>query len=167
MTSSESKVLDEVEQKAKEAELHYHGCCRSTLYGLKQHFDFIPEELVTAATALSGGCGSSGGSCGAYCAGLLAIGLKFSPPIEDLSAEGEAKSTRNRERILAFRDAFQKEFGTTMCADIQERVFGRSFNQWDTKQREEFMNRPDHYEKCSYVVAKGARMATEFLLEMR
>jgi len=114
MTSSESKVLDEVEQKAKEAELYYHGCCRSTMYGLKQHFNFIPEELVTAATALAGGC-AHGGNCGAYCAGLLAIGLRFSPPIEDLSDEGSAKSDQCREKILAFRDAFKKEFGTTMC----------------------------------------------------
>lgn len=166
MTSSESKVLDEVEQKAKEAELLYHGCCRSTLYGLKQHFDFIPEELVTAATALAGGC-AHGGNCGAYCAGLLAIGLKYSPPIEDLSDEGEAKSARSREKILAFRDAFQKEFGTTMCSDIQEHLFGRRFNLWDQKEREEWRDWPGHFEKCSSVVAKGTRMAAEFLLEMR
>jgi hypothetical protein len=112
MTSSESKISDEVEQSAREAELNYHGCCRSTVYGLKQHFDFIPDELVRASTTLSGGALSSG-SCGAYAGGLLAIGLKFSSSIEDLSDEGVAKGEITREKQLAFRESFHFVPGDT------------------------------------------------------
>jgi C_GCAxxG_C_C family probable redox protein len=167
MTSSESKILDEVEQSARDAELNYHGCSRSTLYGLKQHFDFIPDELVRAATALGGGCSWSGGSCGAYCGGLLAIGLKFSPPIEDLSDEGLAKGESAREKRLAFKDLFLKEFGTTFCPEIQERLFGRRFDFMDEKEREELLNLPGHHEKCASVVSKGARLAAQILLEIK
>jgi C_GCAxxG_C_C family probable redox protein len=166
MASSESKILDEVEQSARDAEINYHGCCRSTVYGLKQHFDFIPDEVVRASTTLSGGALSSG-SCGAYAGGLLAIGLKFSSSIEDLSDEGVAKGEITREKQLAFRESFLKEFGTTLCPEIQERLFGQRFNFTDEKEGEEFRNLPGHIEKCASVVSKGARLAAEVLLELR
>jgi len=164
-SKSKEKVLEEVSQKAKEAEINYHGCSRCTLYGLKEHFDFIPQDLIRASMVLAGGCSSSNGSCGAYSGGLLAIGLKYQPPMEDLSPEAQERRLRSREKQFAFRNTFIKEFGSTLCPDIQELKFGRRFNMLDKKDWEEFMNLPGHYEKCAEVVAKGTRLAAEVLLE--
>ena len=164
MSDSRSDLLDRIERGAKEAELRYHGCGRSILHGLKQHFDFITDEVITAATALAGGCGYSLGSCGAYCGGLLAIGLKYNAPIEDQSPEALAKRDLSRRKESEFRDLFVSELGSTVCKDLQERQFGRSYRLWDEKERQEFMELPSHFEKCSEIVAKAARLAAETML---
>ena len=165
MTHSKSGMLDKIEQKAKWAEFTYHGCGRSALYGLKQYFNFIPDELIIASTALAGGCGASGGSCAAYCAGLLAIALKFDPWIEDTSSTGQTKHDLARKLEYEFRDWFLEEFSTTMCTSIQERVIGRSWNLMDPEQYAEFLSLPSNHEKCGGVVGKSARMAAVIMLK--
>jgi len=167
MARVEPGLLDEIGQKTKEIYLRYHGCSWCTLHGLKQYFDFISEDLVTASKVLEGGCGGSMGSCGAYCGGLLAIGAKFNAPIEDLSDEGLARQEICKNKRVAFRDWFLREFGTTTCAGLQERLFGRTFNWMDEKESQEFENSPRHdeyAEKCGSVAGKSARMAAEIIL---
>ena len=165
MTHSELRTLDKIEQKAREAECTYHGCGRSTLYGLNQYLRFIPEGLVIAATSLAGGCGATGGSCAAYCAGLLAIALKFDPWIEDTSPTGRSRRELARKLEYDFRDWFLEEFGTTMCTKIQEKVIGRSWNLMDPEQMSEFMSMPSNHERCGIVVGKSARTAAEIILK--
>lgn len=158
------EILDAVARNAFEAQKRDDLCARSTMYGLKTCFDFIPEEMVTAAMSLAGGAGASSGSCGAYCCGLLAIGLKYNPT---MAAESLDKGLRakGRSKFLAYRDAFRKEFGTTLCPEIHHIVFGRSYIFTDEQQHQEFLALPGHAEKCGTVVAKAARLAAEMILE--
>jgi len=157
-------ILDTIEQKATEALIRDDICARSTLYGLKSYFDYIPEEMVTASMSLLGGAGISSGSCGAYCSGLLAIGLKYNPTMAEESANISLRE-KGIAKTIAFRDAFLKQFGTTLCPEIHKSLFGRSFNFLDEQQNAEFLNLPGHAEKCSTVVAKAARIAAEIMLE--
>ena len=162
--SKKQEILDMVEKNAAEAQIRDDVCSRSTMYGLKYGFDFIPEEMVTSSLSLCGGTGISSGSCGAYCSALLAIGLKYNPTMAEESID-KSIMMRGIGKTLAFRDAFLKEFGTTMCPEIHKTLFGRSYNFLDGKQNEEFLNLPGHAEKCSTVVAKAARMAAEMILD--
>ncbi|MDO9533774.1 MAG: C-GCAxxG-C-C family protein [Bacillota bacterium] len=167
MTEHELKeVLDLIEKKAVEAQLRDDACARSTMYGLGTYFPFISDEVVAATLSLIGGAGISSGSCGAYTSGLLAVGLKYNPLIEEeIAEEGLEKKDIAMGKIMTFRDAFIKEFGTTMCPEIHKIIFGRSFNLMDDQERDDFLSIPDHAEKCSAVVAKAARMAAEILLK--
>ncbi len=167
MTDSESKekIIEAVSAKAREAEIKYHGCSRCTLYGLKEYFNFIPDDLIRASMVLAAGGSSSNGSCGAYSGGLLAIGLKYQPPMEDLSPEAQERRLESRAKQFGFRAAFIKELGSTLCPDIQERQFGRRFNMLDKEDWQAFMDLPGHYEKCAEVVAISTRLAAEVLLE--
>jgi len=165
MTKSEKKeILNMIEKKAVEAQLRDDVCSRSTMCGLKSYFDFIPEEMVTASLSLCGGAGISSGSCGAYCSGLLAVGLKFNPTMEEESAD-KSLMMNGIGKAIAYRNAFLKEFGTTLCPEIHKSLFGRSYNFLDEKQNEEFLKLPGHAEKCGTVVAKAARMAAEMMIE--
>ena len=159
-------ALDLIEKNAVEAQLRDDACARSTMYGLKTYFPFITDEVVAATLSLIGGAGISSGSCGAYTSGLLAIGLKYNPLIaEESTAAGLAKKEKAMGKIFAFRDAFIREFGTTMCPEIHKLIFGRSFNLIQDQEREEFLSIPDHAEKCSRVVAKAVRIAAGIMLE--
>jgi hypothetical protein len=164
LAKSRVELLDEIEAKAKETQLAYAGCGRTVLFSMQHFFPFIPDELIRAASALSGGCAASGASCGAFCAGLLAIGLKLAPWIEDKSDEATAKRDLARKAEYEFRDAFIKEFGSVLCPKVQERVMGRSWNLNDPGEMEEFMHSPDH-DKCSIVASWSARRAAKILLE--
>ena len=165
---NQQEILDMIEKNALEAILRDDICARSTMYGLKTYFDFIPEEMVSATMSLLGGGGRANGSCGAYISGMLAIGAKYNPTVEaELADPSQIQMLRKQgfEKLLEYRDAFLKEFGTTLCPDIHKQLFGRSFNLIDDEEDAEFLGIPDHVEKCSVVVKKAARLAAKLLLE--
>ena len=54
------ELIQKAVDAAVEAQIRDDICARSALYGLKQVFDYIPEELVTASLSLAGGCGAKG-----------------------------------------------------------------------------------------------------------
>ena len=62
-------------------------------------------------------------------------------------------------------DLFVKEYGSPICRDVQQKIFGRSFNIWDPEEYEEFESAGAHVDKCPDVVGKVARWVTEILLE--
>ncbi len=162
MSLTKEEVLDLVEKNAFEAQKRDDVCARSAMYGLKSGFDFIPEEMVTATQSLAGGTGAGSGSCGAYCSGLLAVGLKYNATMAEEAADPSVKM-KGIVKFKEYRDRFLKEFGTILCPEIHRQLFGKAF--YLPKEEGEFFSIPDHAEKCAYVAGKAARIAAEMLLE--
>ena len=159
----EEKIKTAVDA-AVAAQIRDDICARSAMYGLKQIFDWIPEDLVTASLSLAGGCGAGSGSCGAYCAGLLAVGMKFNSTMDEEKEHPEAIE-RGCAKFVEFRDRFLKERGTILCPELHKQVFGRSYVFTDPAQHEEFANRADHNVKCAEIVASAVKVACEMLLD--
>jgi hypothetical protein len=161
MTKQEkiSKAVKNAVSKQIEDDL----CSRSALYGLSTVFDFIPEEMVVASASFVGGCGAASGSCGAYCSCLLAVGLKFNSTMEEEKADPGAFG-RTSSKFIEFRDRFLAEYGTILCPEIHERLFGRSYIFTDPRQMEEFLALPGHREKCAEVVGVATRIAAEMIM---
>lgn len=149
---------------AVEAQIRDDICARSALYGLQQVFDFIPDELMTASLSLAGGCGAGSGSCGAYCAGLLAVGMKHNSTMEEEKSNPEAIE-RGCAKFVEYRDRFLKERGTILCPELHKQVFGRSYVFTDPVQHEAFGKLEGHAEKCAEIVASAVKVACEMLLE--
>ena len=165
MTQEEKKaIVDKVVETAVATQIRDDVCSRSTMYGLQTQFDFIPDSFVKATASLCGGTGSGSGSCGAYCAGLLALGLKFNSTIEEELQDEEAFG-KTAATFTESRERFVKEMGTIMCPKIHEKLFGKAYDLTDPKDSEEFLNLPGHVEKCGETVAVAARIAAEMLLE--
>ncbi|RAK12506.1 putative redox-active protein with C_GCAxxG_C_C motif [Halanaerobium saccharolyticum] len=160
------KELDMIEKKARETEIRDDVCSRSTLCGLSSYFDFISEDIVNASLNLAGGGGAASGSCGAYIAAQLAVGLKFNPSIKEVgTAEFKEKEELAQLKMMKFRDLFIEEFGTTLCPNIQKNLFGKEFDFTNLEDTEEFFKIEDHAEKCGEVVGKTSRLAAEFIEE--
>ncbi len=160
------KAIELIKKKAAEAEIRDDLCARSTMYGLSCYFDFIPEEVVKATFNLAGGVGASSGTCGVFCSGQLAVGLKYSPSMEEVGTEeGREKMKLAEMKMIEFRELFLEEFETTLCPEIHEEIYGRSFDFKDKKQTEEFFSISDHAERCASVVERGAALVAEFLLD--
>jgi len=164
MTREEKAALTKkAVDAAVEAQIRDDICARSAMYGLKQIFDFIPEELVTASLSLAGGCGAGSGSCGAYCAGLLAVGMKYNATMEEEKTNPE-RIERGCRKFIEFRDRFLREKGTILCPELHRQVFGRSYVFTDPEQHAAFAALEGHEEKCAHVVADAVRITCEMLL---
>lgn len=162
MTKQEK--IDAAVAAAIEAQLRDDVCARSALYGLSTVFDFIPQEMIKATASLAGGCGSASGSCGAYCSGLMAVGLQRNSTIEEELENPEAFG-KTAAAFSEYRDRFKAVYGTILCPEIHEQLFGRSYTLYDPVEVEEFLNLPGHVEKCAEVVAAATRIAAEMLTE--
>lgn len=154
--------IDNAAETARQAQIRDDVCSRSVLVGLKTIFS-IPEEMITASFNLCGGTGSASGSCGAYCSGLLAVGLKYNAPLEE-----ELKNPELQDKAAAgfieYRDRFMKEMGTILCPEIHKKLFGRSYVLTDPVQQQEFLALEGHHIKCAEPVAVAARIAAEMIL---
>jgi C_GCAxxG_C_C family probable redox protein len=154
--------IDLAVNTAKDAQILDDICARSVLVGLSEILD-IPEEMITAALSLAGGTGGASGSCGAYCCGLLAVGLKYNAPLAEERANPALKQ-KGAAKFSEYRDRFMKEMGTVMCPEIHKKLFGRSYTLYDPKEHEEFLSMPGHNVKCAEAVGVAARIAAEMIL---
>lgn len=161
---TKNEILDQVGKAAYEAQVRDDVCSRSTLIGLKTHFDWIPDDMIRASLSLCGGAGAASGSCGTYTCGLLAVGLKHNVPLEEELANPE-KQGIGAGKFMEFRDRFLKEMGTTLCPEIQKQVFGRSFMFTEPEDCDTYWQIADHNEKCAVVVEKATRLIADMLLE--
>ncbi|NMA25753.1 MAG: C_GCAxxG_C_C family protein [Clostridiales bacterium] len=155
--------IDHAVAAAKHAIIRDDICSRSVLVGLKDIFDDIPDEMITASLSLAGGTGSASGSCGAYCCGLLAVGLKYNAPLEDELKNPGIKQV-GAAKFCEYRDRFLKEFGTVMCPELQRKIFGRAYNLVDPTEHMEFLSTPGHEAKCAEIVGAATRLAAEMIL---
>ena len=147
---------------AKAAQIRDDVCSRSVLIGLSALTE-IPEEMITASLSLVGGTGAASGSCGAYCAGLLGVGMKYNYPLED-ELSNPALMFEGIKKAMEYRDRFLAVNGSILCPAIQEKLFGRSYIFTDPKQEEEFLSLEGHREKCAEIVGHATRIAAEMII---
>jgi len=158
------EIINIAVETAKAAQIRDDVCSRSVLLGLCAVLDDIPDELVTASLSLLGGTGAASGSCGAYCAGLLGVGLKFNCSVED-GHENPALMVEGIQKAAGYRDRFLAAHGTVLCPEIHKKIFGRSYIFTDPEQEGAFLSLEGHEAKCAEIVGDATRIAAEMILE--
>ena len=161
MIEDKKKLLHEVEEIAREYEAKYGGCAKSVLQAINECLDLNGNETTRASSTLSGGVTDKGEVCGAVTGALLAVGLTVG---RKKITEGQAGLTNSIRAGRRFWKAFEAEFGSCICKELQEKLANRSFN----------LAFPPEYEKwrkaggeqnCPKFVGWAARLATEMILE--
>ncbi len=151
------KLLD---QKANHYMQISNNCAQSSYLALTEQFG-IPEDGVLRALTPLPGVAERGSTCGAVTGPLMVIGGLFGRgknQLHDWDAYRNSLIPAGK-----FCIQFEKEFGSTMCRDIQAAKFGRSYQLTDPDELEAF-RQADATEKCSEVVRKAVRMAAEIIL---
>ena len=159
---SKDEILDRIEKSAYECERQYHGCSRCTLWALEEHLELGDGSAVRAATPLAAGIAMMGETCGTLLGALMAIGQATAG--EQLGDEGAFMMAMVSG--YRFYRRFEGEFGSAFCRDIQKARLGRYFNLAEPEQYEAFQ-KAGGYEECPKVAARTARLAGEFILELR
>ncbi len=157
------QALEKAYSLGYEFEQKYGVCSQCVLAALQETVGGIDDEVFKAAHALAGGSAITGkGTCGALSGGMMAISTRFG---RDRAILKTVPSRAPLELAKVLYDRFVNEFGSPICAGVQETKFGRSFDLWDTDDYRAFEDAGGHQDKCPDVVGKTAMWTAEILLE--
>lgn len=152
------KLLD---QKVDQYMQRSHHCAQSSFLTLKEQFGLQGEEIVKALTPITG-IAERGETCGAVTGPLMVFGLIYGRNQSQLD-----DWDTYRESLVpsgTFCSLFEKEYGSTMCHDIQNLEFGRCFHLTDLDELREFQE-SEATEHCSSVVRKAVQIAADIILD--
>jgi C_GCAxxG_C_C family probable redox protein len=156
---SPEERLDRLERQAGDYLEAYGSCAQGTLRALQEEFGLGNAEVLKAATAMPG-VALRGETCGAVIGPIMALGLALGrEKPEDYEA-----FLRTLRAAHAFCRQFEEEFGSCMCAGVQQRLFGRSYDLTDPVQMEEFVA-AGAAKQCRIPAGKAVRIAGRMILE--
>lgn len=138
-----------------------HHCAQSSFMALKEIFALQGDPVVKALTPLPG-IAERGETCGAVTGPLMAMGLIYGRDLHQL----DNWDTYQKCLIPSgdFCDRFEKEFGTTLCHEVQQGKFGRCYRLTDPGELQAFQN-DGATEKCSEVVRRAVQLAASIILD--
>jgi C_GCAxxG_C_C family probable redox protein len=158
-------LVEKVGRLAHYHEHVYHGCAQCVLKALQDSLSLGDNLTFKAASALAGGVARMGETCGALLGGIMAISLAYGRDrLEETTiSKGYLKAIT---LSIRFFEKFKEEFESIKCTDIQEKLFGRSFDLKKEEDRKEFVE-AGGYEPggCPKVVKKAAMLAAEIILK--
>jgi hypothetical protein len=180
--STRDEILNRVHARALESDRDYHGCSQSVLDGIQKEFLIGNKEVLKSATVLAGGLLRQGETCGAIIGAMMALGLVIGRDriglvigrdrIEDSKTYRDAKAPC-LEVYDRIKEELKREFGfegeleSTLCRDIQEKVYGRQFKMWDSDDYQAFLDAGGHSETgCPKICGVAARVAAEKIMEL-
>jgi C_GCAxxG_C_C family probable redox protein len=141
------------------------GCCQCTIAAIQDTLQVRDDAVFKAGSGLTAGGGvSCQGSCGGYTGGVMVMSSIFGRQREHWADDKQAKDCAHN-MAKAFMDRFNQEYGSTICQAVHSRIFGRSFDLRNPKERQLFERLGAHIDKCPTVVGKAAAWATELILK--
>ncbi len=156
--------MEEVYKLAFNFEKEKHCCSQCTVVALQEVFQIKSEELFSTSFAFGGGFANTGeGTCGALAGGAIIISYLYGRRREEFFHGISNKKADYLTKKLY--DRFVQEYGSCICKDVQKKIFGRSFNFWDEKEKEIFEKSGGHIDKCPAVVAKTAQWTFKIIEE--
>ncbi|MFH0757655.1 MAG: C-GCAxxG-C-C family protein [Bacteroidota bacterium] len=154
-------VFNMLDQKVDQAMQVSYNCAQSSFLALEEQFGLHGDQVLKALTPLPG-IAERGETCGALLGPLMIFGLIYGRERERLG-----DWDRYRESLVPagrFCRLFEKEYGSTMCKEIQSGLFGRSFDLTHPEDLRQFQE-ADATIRCSAVVRKAVRIAAGIILD--
>jgi C_GCAxxG_C_C family probable redox protein len=173
MPTNEEEIIQNVRRKAHEYD-KFSGCSQSVLLSIQEEFGLGNLAAFKSATVFGGGVGRSGETCGALIGALMALGLVLGrEKMEDTEVYRKAMQParqiqRRFKEELKRQLQFKEDLKTTLCKEIQENIYGRSFDMNDEKDYQAFLDAGGHSDLgCPKVCAIAAQVAAEKIFEVK
>lgn len=146
-------------------EKQYHGCAQCTLGALYELTGKREDMVFKASTAFSGGMAISGdGSCGGYSGGILFMGTYVGRRLDKIDGDKDAQY-KAYDMAMKLRDRFIETYGSVVCKDIHNKIFGRSYVLRTKAVRDEFEEAGGHLDKCTALIGTSAMWVAEILMD--
>ena len=144
----------------------YHGCAQALVGALQEVLGIENPDIFKASSGLGGGIGLSclSSACGGLSGGTLILSHLYGRTrsgIED--KEGRRMVAYGLASNLL--EKYRNKYGTLICKEIQEQVFGRSFDLRKPEDFKAFVDSGGHSHICPNVVGNAARMTIEVILK--
>jgi len=158
-----------IAQKAYELgftyEQNYRGCAQCTLAALQDAFHLPDENLFRAASALASGGGlTCAGSCGGFTGGLMFMSSLLGRRRDYFDNDNDFKYT-SFELGRELHDRFVTKYGTVICSEIHSKLFGRTYDLYNSTDKQQFNDDGAHTDKCTSVVAQAAQWTAEIVYD--
>ena len=168
---SEYQLIQKIRDKACVNDKH-GGCAQAVLASLQEELHIGDINTLKSATALPGGGGWRGETCGALLGGLMALGLQIGREKLDDTEKYLYTMDVSKEIISEFITELQTTFAvkdslkSTLCWDIQKIIFGRSYNLAHQANRKTFLDDGGRTKKgCGTTCAIAAGVTARRLLK--
>jgi len=164
--SKANRLIARARQLGRES-MGKYACAEGTLLSVAETLNMpVSDDVFKATTGLS----SMSGGCGALCGGIAALGLRFGRTRGEYGNSGITQIGEwyriLRQAVKRLRDRFVAEYGGYLCCDIQDRLFGRSYDSLDPLAMEAFMKTQLRgLEVCRRVTENAAGWTVEAILE--
>jgi len=162
-------TMSDTAQKAYQLGYSYEGkygaCSQCTILAIMDAMGERNADVFKASFGFAGGIGSLSKTCGALSAGIMAISLAHGRELQNLTTQTEEEQRECLQMVRDIYDRYMDEYGTIECSQVHQKLFGRSFDQWDPAESQEFLRLGGHVAKCTSVVGNVARWAVEILTE--
>ena len=173
MAPNEERI-QRVRQEAIERAAIYPGCSQAVLGSIQDEFGMGNRESFKVVTALSGGIARRGETCGAIIGALSALGLVMGRERKEDTEAYQAIMEPCQEICDRFRQELKKQFGfegeleSTLCSDIQQKIYGKSFKLWTEEGLQAFYDAGGHSKAsgCPVVCGIAAQLAAEKILKL-
>lgn len=160
--AKKQEIIKKAYALAYENERKYGSCPQCVLAAIQEVLGIVDNATFKASHALAGGGGlSTRGTCGALAGGILALSSRHGRSRDNFDKGRFLKSYKLGKQL---HDRFVTEFGSPICADVQTKLFGRSYDMWSDEDFEAFEEAGAHQDKCPRVAGRVAAWATEMLL---
>jgi C_GCAxxG_C_C family probable redox protein len=173
MSTNKEKMIQIIRKNAHEYD-KFSGCSQSVLLSIQEELGLRDLEASKAATVFGGGVARSGETCGALIGALMAIGLVIGRERMEETGVYRKAMEPAREIQRRFKEElkrqlqFKEDLKTTLCKEIQENIYGRSFDMNDEKDYQAFLSAGGHGDLgCPRVCAIAAQVAAEKIFEVK
>jgi len=140
------------------------SCPQCVLAALKETLNVGNESIFQAVQGLAGGTAlSSQGTCGALAGGMIAISSIVGRTYQEFT-EGQKKQLVFKYTRLLY-DKFIEEYGSSLCCNVQKKLFGRSYILLNKQDYEAFEKAGAHVDKCTSVTGNTAKWTAEIILK--
>ncbi|MCF7927491.1 MAG: C-GCAxxG-C-C family protein [Spirochaetales bacterium] len=146
-------------------ERDYRGCSQSTIAAVQDTLNIRNDDVFKAGSGLATGGGlTTLGPCGGYSGGVMVMSTLFGRSRERFDGDRNEKyaSFRMAEQLA---ERFQKKYGSLLCGKIHRRLYGRSFDIWNTDERRAFEEAGAHTDGCTSVVGLASSWTAELILD--
>lgn len=145
----------------------YKGCGQCALFAMFKVLNIHDDALFQAASGLSGGMAlCNDGVCGGYNGGILLMSKLVGRKLDRMLIDGD-KDDQYRSFMMAqkLHDRFIDTYGSVVCKDIHQNIFGEWFCLRDKEAKDRFEEAGAHKDKCTSVIANSCAWITEILIE--
>jgi len=168
VSMDKEKMMQIAFENGSKCEQDYRGCNQCTIAAIQDALGIRNDCVYKAGSGLAGGLGEcTDGVCGGSSGGAMMISLIFGRSRkEEGSEKGRADKHISFHLTAALHDKFVDKYGSIMCASVQKKILGRSFDLRSNEEKELFREAGAHdIDKCCGAVGDGARWTVEIILD--